>query len=174
MLNNRFDLRAKHQPILVAGIVHGLNAEMIARDQQKTISRIPDRKAEHAAQIRHAVHAIFFIEMDKHFRIADAFENMPSAFQVFGKGSEVIDFSIENNDNAAIFVVHGLLAAAQIDDAQAAHSHRKIAVEIGSFVIWPAMANDLQHIAQNIRLNRFATTILINTTDSAHSDYLSL
>ena len=51
MLQQAFDLAGPEQPpVGEEGIMHGLDAEIIPRDEQRMVRRVPDHKGEHPPQ----------------------------------------------------------------------------------------------------------------------------
>jgi hypothetical protein len=80
----------------------------------------------------------------------------------------IIDFPIEDDDDALIFIENGLMAASQVDNGEAAHTQRNSLTYPGPLIIWPMMTNDLAHSVYE--LLRIATAVLYvdKSSYSAH------
>ena len=60
---------------------------------------------------------------------------------------EVVDFAVEDDADRAVFVVDGLPAAAEVDDAQAAHAQDGERLGEHAVFIGPAMDHRGHHLA---------------------------
>jgi hypothetical protein len=70
---------------------------------------------------------------------------VPSAFEPLAELGEVVNFSIENDPDALVFVVDWLVSAAEVNDAQSAHSQADWPACVNSLVVGTAMDNRLAH-----------------------------
>jgi hypothetical protein len=79
------------------------------------------------------------------FGIAIGGESMPFGNERIAKGLVIVDLTVEDHPNAAIFVRDRLMPSAQIDDAEPAHADAATAIDINAFIVWPAVANLIAH-----------------------------
>src|SRR5216683_5442946 len=83
---------------------------------------------------------------------------MPSLLEFFLKLRIIIDFPIEDDDDALIFVENGLMAASKVDNGEAAHTQGNSLPYPGPLIIRPTVTNDLAHAVYE--LLRIVTTVL--------------
>ena len=57
----------------------------------------------------------------------------------------VVDLTVEHDPDGAILVVNGLMAACQIDDAQAPHAQADARLDMNPFVVRPTMPDHVAH-----------------------------
>ena len=62
----------------------------------------------------------------------------------------VVDFSVEDYLDGAVFVAHGLIAGAQIDDAEAPVAQRGVFVGHPAVGIRTAMRQAVAHLLQHV------------------------
>jgi hypothetical protein len=63
----------------------------------------------------------------------------------------IVDFPIEDNDDALIFVENGLMAASEVDNGEAAHTQRNSLPYPGPLIIWPTVTDDMAHAVHELR-----------------------
>ena len=85
-------------------------------------------------------------------------EVMTMLLEVFLQFPIVIDFPIQDDENALIFVKNWLVTASKIDDRETAHAQGNTLIYPYPLVIWPTVANDLAHAVDE--LPRIVTTAL--------------
>ena len=110
-------------------VVQRLDADAIARDEQRARSRVPDREAEHAAQPGDRVRAPLLVGVNDDFGVGRRVERWPAASSSRAQLAEVVDLAVEHDPDRAVLVVNRLMAGRQIDDAQAAHPERHALVD---------------------------------------------
>src|SRR2546422_9755923 len=103
-----FDLRSKQQTITANPIKQGFLTDTIAREQQDSRPRVPNRKRKHTAQSFEAATAICFVGVDNDFRITLRAKPVPACFEVSTELTEVVDFPIKRDPHGAIGVTHRL------------------------------------------------------------------
>ena len=129
----------------LAAYVHGLFAETVARDDQALARRVPKRHAEHAAQMLHKVRALLLVEMDDRFGIGFGAEVVAGFFELLAKLLKIVNLTVQNDPNRAVFVRHGLMPAGDVNDAEPPHPERDAAAVIEAVVIGAAMRDDTAH-----------------------------
>src|ERR1700704_3046048 len=89
------------------------------------------------------------------------------------RGSElsiVVDLAVEDDDDAAVFVVDWLRSSAQIDNAQTAGAEPPSRVEVHAFFIRFPVVEARVYAPQQIAADRFSPAVRIHAADSAHKD----
>ena len=88
-------------------------------------------------------------------------EAMAAAFEVGTKLGKVVDLAVVDDPGAAVFVEDGLVAAGEIDDAEAAHAEARAIGDIDAFIVRAAV-HDRSHMwctrASVMLLSRVALT----------------
>ena len=106
----RLDLRAEQKRVAVPPVVKRLDAQAVARGEQRRLRAIPDRKREHAPQMFHAVAAVLFIEVNDGFGVASRAVAVASGFELGAQLGVVVDFTVEDDPNVLILVGERLVA----------------------------------------------------------------
>src|ERR1022692_3331532 len=78
-------------------------------------------------------------------------EPVSPALQLLPQIREVINFPVEDDPNRLVLVVDRLVAASDVDDAQAAHSQAHAAFGIDPLVVRTAMDERLAHLMDQWR-----------------------
>src|SRR5688500_14938339 len=118
---------------------------MIARQQQALFGCVPDSEGKHSQEVIYALVAILFIGVDNDFTITIRREVMSTPFQFLSNLAEVVALTVEDKAQIAAFVGDGRLPARHIDDTQAAHSERRLSVDVVPFFIGTAMSHAATH-----------------------------
>src|SRR3546814_2675777 len=88
---------------------------MVAGKQQSPRSVVPDREAEHAAEMLDAVGAVLLIEMKNHLDVRGRAEPVASGYQFLAKLRAIIDFAVADELDRLILVGKRLCPAGEID-----------------------------------------------------------
>ena len=126
-------------------VIERLLPEPVARQQQGAIAGIPDGVGEHAAQLRNAAGAFFFVEVHQRFGVAVGFEAVAGAKQICAQFPEIVDLAVEDYPDGSVFIRHGLVAGREIDDAEPPHPEAAAAVDMIAFVIRAAIPDLIAH-----------------------------
>src|SRR5437899_2496671 len=116
------DFRAKQKTSLVERIVQRLFAEAIACQQQTLAVFIPQPESKHSPKMVNTIRTVVLIEVHDHLSVTVCIELVTASFQLVSEFGEIVDFAIENDPDAAIFVVDGLMPGRQIDNAKPPHA----------------------------------------------------
>ena len=81
-------------------------------------------------------------------------ENVTLGLQLGAQVHKVEDLAVENDDNGAVLVIHGLLAGGQVDDAQAAEAQGYgvfggVTAQVVALHIRPAVDDAVGHPMQD-------------------------
>jgi hypothetical protein len=79
-----------------------------------------------------------------------------AAFELLAKLRKVIDFSVEDDPQAAVFVVNRLPPAGKVDDAQTPHTQPYGTFRVNALVIRTTVNNRLAHPADVSGINNIA------------------
>ena len=148
-------------------VVERLHTHAIACEQQGTRSAVPECKSEHAIQFREQPRTILFVEMYEDFRIAFRRELVPSSDQPLSQLDIIKEFTVHDHTERFIFVVNGLVAAGEIDDRKAPHSHGQRTVDKKTVGIRSAMRLDVHHGLEILKPRELIQ--VENASNSAHA-----
>src|SRR3982751_3389917 len=138
--------------------------ESIATAKEPGVFPVVQGEGPHAVKAARQVRAPFAVAVQEHFAIrVVGLEKMASGFQLRTKLGVVVDLTVKNEDEIAIGRRHGLMAAFEIDDGEAAMAEKNGAVVPESAIVRPAMGEAGGHARQ-----RFAVASANETGDAAH------
>ena len=172
MRQHRFDFRSEQQPFRRHFVVQGLDAQPVARDEERFRVAIPDGKGEHAAQMLHTVRAVLFVKVNDGLGIAVRAVAVAARDELLAQGEMVVNLAIEHDPERAIFIRNRLMSARNIDNAEPSHADAQMAVRIKAFVVGPAMGDDAAHFAQSCGVCARVPSKFKNPSDSAHLVFL--
>src|SRR5690348_5797933 len=153
-----------------AQAIERLDANSVAGQHQAALAMVPQREGKHSAQIFQQAGPVLFIEMQDNFRVRGGAELVPRV-ELLAEIAIVVDLAVKGDREAAVLVRERLVAAGKVDDAQPAVRDSKIAVEVKSFVVRPAMRHAVRRTLQLGLLDRFAGPEIKYPADSAHSGF---
>jgi len=114
---DRFEFGAEKEAAIVEqGVVQGFDAEAVAGEEEGFAVAIPEGKGEHAAEAVDATFAPGFPGVDDDFGVAAGMEDVAERLQFRDEFLVVVDFAVEDDTDAVVFVVQRLLASGQIDN----------------------------------------------------------
>ena len=124
--------------------------------------------AKYAAQLLEHVGAPGLVAVDDGLGVAVRDEGVAQRLELGAELLEVVDLAVERDGHGAVGVLHGLAGAFEVDDGQAAKSHRDVVVHEEALVIGPAVGDAIGHILDD-RLVRFPVEIdRSESHESAH------
>ena len=85
--------------------------------------------------------------MHQRFGVAVGLEAMAGANQIRAQFLEVVNLAVEDHPDGSVFVGNGLVAGAEIDDAEPPHADPAAAVDVIAFVVRSAMPDLIAHRA---------------------------
>ena len=106
--------------------------------------------------------------MQNGFGVAVRPELMAPRQEVRAQIAIVIDFTVEGNPDGLVLVGDGLVAARQINDAQAPVPQAQRAVQVKALVVRPTMRHRVRSALERDRISRLARTEIENSTNAAH------
>ena len=93
---------------------------------------------------------------------------MPSCFQILAKFAMIVDFSVENNPEALVFVADRLMPRLNVNDAQSAHGEPDVFAHVETIVVGTAVGNLLVHRRENIPVYSHLPIRIKDSADSTH------
>ena len=124
-LQQSLDFRSKGKAVAIEGVIERLNSQAIARAEKFSGTLVPDGKCEHPSEVMDTVFAILFIQMQDRFRVTATGITMASLFQLWAEIGIVVDFTVEDDPDCAVFIRHRLMPTCDIHDAEPAERHRQ-------------------------------------------------
>src|SRR5215467_13391011 len=106
--------------------------------------------------------------MNDSFGIGIGAEDMPAGAKFVAQLEEVINFSIENDPDAFIFVRNWLMPGRKVDDAEAAHPEPDGSIDVIAFIVRSTMGDYVAHAAQDCRIGDVARLPADYSSDAAH------
>src|SRR5262249_1140205 len=85
------------------------------------------------------------IQMHNNFGIAVGVEAVATGLEFAAQLGEIVDLAVENDPDRLVFVVDGLLATGEVDDAEAAHAEAYGATNVDALVSGVAVNDRLAH-----------------------------
>ncbi|OPY67409.1 MAG: hypothetical protein A4E63_02259 [Syntrophorhabdus sp. PtaU1.Bin050] len=114
-----FYLRGENKVIIPLCIKKWSDAHTVAGKKKGLPTTVPDCDSKLSVQIVKHPGTLFFIEMQKHFRIGICREPVTPHFQFRPQLHIIEDFAVINDPEGLIFVVNGLISARKVKDAEA-------------------------------------------------------
>ena len=145
VLEQRLDLAGEGEGAAVPVVVEGLLAEAVAGAEEFAGVLVPDGEGEHAAQAQDAVGAVLLVGVEDGFGVGAVGVAVAGLFQGGAEVGVIEDFAVEDDEVGAVFVGHGLVAAGDIDDGEAAEAEGGPGVAIVAGIIGTAVADGVRH-----------------------------
>ena len=111
--------------------------------------------------------------MDNHLRISTRVKPVALFLELGAKLREVVDLTVENDPDRTIFIKNGLMAAAQIDDAEAAHAESHTIFDVDALIIRSAMHDFFTHLMDGFFTCSECLIRACDTCNTAHRFSLS-
>ena len=159
VVQEALDLGAKeHTRRAVARIGHGivverLDAKDIAGAKELVLLLVPDDEGVHTAQAIEYGLAPLFVAVQEALGVGAAVELIALGLELGAKLLEVVDLAVEDDDDAAVLVGHGLSASlGQVEDRQAAEAQGNAAVDKLTAHVGTAMDDAVHHLGEHLGL----------------------
>src|SRR5579859_7599946 len=165
---NGLDLGPEKKSLAVPAIIEGLNAESVSRREQHALPSIPNRESEHASQMLHTITTVFFVKMNDGFGITVCTVAMSLCLQASAKVDVVVDLAVVDDPNVLTLVSQRLVAALDVDNAQAAHGQTDVLLHEEAFVVRAAVNDAAIHARQHVALYPPVAIGEKNAADSTH------
>src|SRR5688572_6019285 len=117
--HERLELRAEDElAISQERVMERLDAEPVAREEQRLAVLVPQRESEHAAEALDARGTPRFPGVHDRLGVALGMEHVPEARKLRNDGLKVVNLAVEHHNDGAILVVERLLASSQVDNGK--------------------------------------------------------
>ena len=120
-------------------VVQRLDAEAVARQEQRLLVAVPQREREHAAEALDAVLAPRLPGVHDDLGVAARAEDVAERLQLGDQLLVVVDLAVEDDDDAAVLVEQRLLAGREVDDRQAAVAEADARLDVKAAFVGAAM-----------------------------------
>ncbi len=142
----RLDLGREQQvPVRQQRVVQRLDAQAVARKEERLAVAIPQCEGKHAAEAFHAALAPRLPGMHDHLGVAARVEAVTERLQLRYQRLVVVDLAVVDDDDRAILVVERLLAGREVDDREAAMAERHTGLEVHAVSIRAPVGDRVVH-----------------------------
>ena len=124
----RLDLATEVQGPIEHRIEERLLAQAIARQQQLAPALIVDGEREHPLQAPDGVGSPLFVGVNDRLGVRGGPEAMAARLELLPELAVVVDLAVEDDPDAAVLVLHRLMAAGAVDDGQPAVTERRVRI----------------------------------------------
>src|SRR5262249_50446819 len=108
---------------------------------QGPLPPIPDGEGEHAVEAAQALGPPFLVGVQDHLGVAARAEDVAAGLQLGAQVEEVIQLAVVDDAASPVLVPNGLLAAGQVDDAEAANAEEEAAGVPRAALVGPAVVD---------------------------------
>ena len=138
------DAKASRAPRLA--IVEGLDAEAVARGEERALPRVPDGEREHPVEPLEAVRAPAARTGQQHLGVATRTKAVPARLELRAQLDVVVDLAVEDDPEVAVVADHRLVARRrQVDHASRRAPSPTGPADVQSRVIGPAVDETVSH-----------------------------
>ena len=148
----------EHARSAVARIGHGivverLDAKDIAGAKKLILLLVPDDEGVHTAQTIEYRLAPLLVAVQEALGVGAAVELIALGLELGAKLLEVVDLAVEDDNDAAVLIGHGLSAGlGQVEDRQAAEAEGNAAVDKLTAHVGTAMDDAVHHLGEHLGL----------------------
>ena len=93
-----FYFRTEHISAAHFGIIHWLYAKKVTRSEKFFLVFVPDKERKHSSELSKKLFAVFFVTIQKNFRICFRAEFVACFKQLLTKRLIIVNFSVKYND----------------------------------------------------------------------------
>src|SRR4051794_30771472 len=145
VLQNRLRLRSEPEVAASRRVEEWLLAAPVASAKEAPATHVPEGEGEHPAQAVHAVVAVVLVQMHDDLRVGVSREPMAARLQLVAQLHVVVDLSVEDDDDRAVFVGDRLIARLQIDDREPLDAKADALLYERALGVRSAMPDDVAH-----------------------------
>ena len=141
----RLDLGAEQQPLSRPCIEEWPDTDPVPCQYQPMCRCIPQGDGKLPVQMVDKAFAEVFIEVHQHFGVRCGVEAVATRLQFRPEFQVVEDLAVEHDRDRAGFVVNGLVAGGEVDDAQARVRKSDAGCQVVAETIWPTVSQGVNH-----------------------------
>ena len=146
----------------------GLYPKVVPGQQKAFFLFVVQSECKHAVQAAWKGIAVLLVSVNDDFCVAVGIKAVPFFQEVVFQLPVVVYLSVENDSDGAIFVVHGLASAGQVDDGKAAHAQADAIAHLHAFIVGTAMKDCGAH-RPDLPVVRGRTAVIgCYSADAAH------
>ena len=149
-------------------VVHRLDAQPIAGEEQRLAVAVPEREREHAAKARHALLAPGLPGVDDHLGVAVGAKDVAQRLQFGHQLLEVVDLAVEDDADAAVLVEQRLLAGGHVDDRQPPMAEADTRLDVHAALVGAAVVLRFVHAHQGRAIDVALAAGVEDAGDAAH------
>ena len=129
-----------------------LLADPIACEDEALAAAVPEGHGEHAEQVLGEGGAVLLVQVGDDGRVAGAADLVPALRQLVPELEEVVDLAVEDADDVAGLVLHGLAAGDEVDHLQAAVAEHAASERVHRPLVRPAVEERGVHLLDEGRV----------------------
>src|SRR5882724_161510 len=167
------DLRGEQDALSVPIIEERLLAEAVAHEDQTGRRAVPERAREHPVEPAERLEPFADVEREEHFRVRPGAKHVAPLLELGLQLGIVVDLPVEADAHLAVRSLHRLLAARQVDDAQAPVRECHGSGLVESLLVGTPMAQDFGHPMQALAGRSPPRIELENAADATHGQLTS-
>jgi hypothetical protein len=141
-------------------VIQRLDPEPVANKHKPPPVLIPECNGKHAVEVINEVQSVCLVGMCDGFGVGLRVEMMPLRFKVSAQHGVIIDFSIKDDLDGLVFIVHGLPTGFQVDNAEPAHTDPDITLNVKALIIRAAMHQCTHHVFEHVLINGFPVKMI--------------
>ena len=170
MGKQRFEFRPEEEGAVVEqGVEQRFDAEPVSGEKQGFAVAVPEREGEHAAEAVDTAFAPGFPGVHDDFGVAAGMKRVAQRLQFGDQFLIVVDFTVEDDADAVVFVVERLLAGGQINDRQAAVAKTDAWLDVEAAFVRAAMKLRFVHAVEYRTIDVAFASGVENPGDAAHA-----
>ena len=164
-----FQLRAKDEAAIgQPRVVQRFDAHAVARQKQRLLAAVPQRKGKHPAQALHAGGAPRLPRVDDDFGIAAGFEGVAQRLQLSHQGAVVVDLAVKDDAHRALGIEQRLLPGRQVNHRQAPVPQRQTRLQIHAVFVRAPVGLDVVDALRQRRRKTARAQRVKQARDAAH------
>ena len=144
------ELGREDEEVAADRVVDRLDPEAIAGYHAALPRLIPDRDAEHPAQLLCEHRPVLLVEVRQDLGVAAAREAVPAAPQVLTDRGVVVELAVLDRPDRAVLVREGLVPALDVDDAEAACTDRRARRDVRAAVVRATVRHRVGHAVEDV------------------------
>ena len=151
--SKRSKLGCKGDSAMLLSDIQGLNAQRIASQRQGSGEMVPDCRSIHTFQPYPGIVQPAHETGKQCLGVTTRLKVVAGLVEFFAQFKMVVEFTVENNRIAPVWSSDGLMAAADVDDAEAAHAKAEITVRQIAAIVRSSMVDSITLLGDHLGRN---------------------